>query len=107
MCAYNAVDGIPGLRQRRADGGSPARDLEVRRPRRLGLRAPSPTSTGQLARLSEDAGRRLRAQPEGRHGPDLLGDFGNANGVEAPAIVEAVRTGLVTEAEVDRSPCVG
>jgi beta-glucosidase len=99
MCAYNAVDGQPAcasdeLLKDRLRGtwkfdGHVVSDCAAIADVYL------PTSHAYRKTPAEAFAVSLKA------GTDLLCDFGGANGVEAPAIVEAVRTGLVTEAEVD------
>jgi beta-glucosidase len=99
MCAYNAVDGQPAcasdeLLKDRLRGtwkfeGHVVSDCAAIADVYL------PTSHAYRKTAAEAFAVSLKA------GTDLLCDFGGVNGVEAPAIVEAVRTGMVTEAEVD------
>jgi beta-glucosidase len=105
MCAYNAVDGQPAC----------ASD-ELLKDRLRGTWKFDGHVVSDCAAIADvylptsHAYRKTPAQAFAvslKAGTDLLCDFGGPNGVEAPAIVEAVRTGLVTEAEVDVPPCVG
>jgi beta-glucosidase len=99
MCAYNAVDGQPAC----------ASD-ELLKDRLRGTWKFDGHVVSDCAAIADvylptsHAYRKTAAQAFAvslKAGTDLLCDFGGPNGVEAPAIVEAVRTGLVTEAEVD------
>jgi len=101
MCAYNAVDGQPAcasdmllkdkLRGQWKFDGHVVSDCAAIADVWL------PTSHAYRKTPAEAFAVTVKA------GTDLLCDFGGANGVDATAIVEAVRTGLATEAEVDQA----
>jgi len=99
MCAYNAVDGVPAC----------ASDalLNQRLRRDWGFKGHVVTDCGAMADIYLPKAHAYRKTPAEafavalKAGTDVACDFGGKLGVEAPAIVEAVRTGLVTEAEVD------
>ncbi|NQE62672.1 glycoside hydrolase family 3 C-terminal domain-containing protein [Caulobacter sp. RHG1] len=99
MCAYNAVDGVPAC----------ASDalLNQRLRRDWGFKGHVVTDCGAMADIYLPKAHAYRKTPAEafavalKAGTDVACDFGGKLGVEAPAIVEAVRTGLATEAEVD------
>ena len=99
MCAYNAVDGVPAC-------ASPAL-LTDRLRRDWGFKGHVVSDCGAVADVYLPNAHAYRKTPAEafavslKAGTDLACDFGGARGVEAPAIVEAVKTGLVSEAEVD------
>lgn len=99
MCAYNAVDGVPAC-------ASPAL-LADRLRRDWGFSGHVVSDCGAVADVYLPNAHAYRKTPAEafavslKAGTDLACDFGGPKGVEAPAIVEAVKTGLVTEAEVD------
>ncbi len=101
MCAYNAVDGQPAC----------ASD-ELLKDRLRGtwkFDGHVVSDCGAIADVYQgDAHAYRKTAAEAfavslKAGTDLLCDFGGAKGVEASAIVQAVREGLVTEAEVDQA----
>ena len=99
MCAYNAVDGAPAC-------ANPAL-LTERLRRDWGFKGHVVSDCGAVADIYLPKAHAYRKTPAEafaatlKAGTDLGCDFGGPNGVEAPAIVEAVRSGLVTETEVD------
>jgi beta-glucosidase len=99
MCAYNAVDGQPACAN--------ATLLTDRLRRDWGFRGHVVSDCGAVADLYLPNAHAYRKTPAEafaatlKAGTDLACDFGGARGVEPAAIVDAVRSGLVTEAEVD------
>ncbi|MCY1646627.1 glycoside hydrolase family 3 C-terminal domain-containing protein [Caulobacter sp. SL161] len=99
MCAYNALYGVPACANSAL--------LNDRLRLDWGFKGHVVTDCGAVADVYlPNAHAYRKTKPEAfaatlKGGSDLGCDFGGPNGVEAPAIAEAIRTGLVTEAEVD------
>ncbi len=102
MCAYNAVDGIP------ACASEPLLERYLRKS--WGFQGFVVTDCGAAANIYREDALRFAPTPEAgvtagfNAGMDLIcGDYRNQMTTDAPAIVAAVRQGLLSEAVIDRA----
>jgi beta-glucosidase len=102
MCAYNAVDGIP------ACASEPLLDRYLRKA--WGFAGFVVTDCGAAANIYREDALHFSPTPEAgvtagfNAGMDLIcGDYRNRMSTDAPAIVAAIRQGLLREAVIDRA----